>query len=439
MKNDTVIEPKNTALKKFRPLVTLSKALVILFLIAIVALLVYPAPILRAAFSRIGTQSGISLTFDRAYFYVGDGLCLHVIGLTIERYNHTESNFAFTAESVWMPAMFPDDFRSPVLFVSGLRGSFERVGNIEKASEPTEGTQRFDYLQGLMLTDAVIDFIDMTPEKVFQTTVRIEECNVFRAAFPSLFEPYYLSSVFGQIDSAAFIAVADNEKRVLGFREVPLTLFAPYAPVLDDIFVAGSMNIRIDDLTDETQKKLRIGVVLLPDCQLKPANEILAPAVQAGLRKLDQTSVSDLHDLQRRIEKWKTDVDTLRVEVDRVVQIIDRLKALAPPNVRQEYEKFKSQYDRATADYEEWNGKFTSLVRDLDLEKVRILESTFQHFIRSGTPIEIDLQETDGKWEYDFYETVVRLIEKNYREIFVAEYLPRIQEIRSTLDRLQIR
>ena len=331
--------------------------------------------------------------------------------------------------------MVPVDFRSPILLISGLRGTFERVGNGENADNDPATDGKY-HLQILTLKDSNINFIDRTLESPFQTTVQIENFTVAHSPRPSLFEPYSITSAQGQIDSAPFAGITENDKQRMGVLELPLGLLAPYAPVLDDIFVSGSMNIRIDDHTDATQKKLRVSIHLLPDCQIKSADEILAPAIQTALQKLDQSSVPDLYDLQRKIATWKTNVDALRAELDRAVQIIDRLKVLAPPDVRERYEKFKSQYDRATADYAEWNGKFETLVRELDRVKVRIVEDTFQHFIRSGTAIEIDLQEVEGKWEYDAYQTVLRLIERNYRAIIAAEYQPRIQELRDAVDRL---
>jgi hypothetical protein len=51
-------------------------------------------------------------------------------------------------------------------------------------------------------------------------------------------------------------------------------------------------------------------------------------------------------------------------------------------------------------------------------------------------PIEIELQEINGEWNYDAYETVVRLIEKNYQTVIEAEFQKRISEIQNAVNRL---
>jgi nucleotide-binding universal stress UspA family protein len=219
---------------------------------------------------------------------------------------------------------------------------------------------------------------------------------------------------------------------------MPLGLLAPYAPALDDIFDSGSMNINIDDLTDEKQRKIRIAVTLLSDCRIKSADEILAPAIQAALQTLDQSALPDVHELKGKIERLKLSTESLRTELEGVAKIVDTLKALAPRDVREKYDKYKNQYDRAKKSYDEWDTKFAALLKDLDRVKVGIVEDTFQHFIKSGTPIEVDIQEVEGEWQFDAYETVVRLVEKNYRTILTGEYQKRIQELRDAVDKLSI-
>ena len=459
MQNETIHEAKETPSPQRRQrkkslLVTLGKVFILLLLATVITVLVYPAPVLRAVFSRVEAQSGISLTFDRAYFSLSGGAFLCLDGLTVQRLNHSESNFTIRADRVRMPAMVPNDFRSPVLSLTGVRGIFERVGvgdeNGENEGEGkradggiAEETKREDlresdsrehHLQGLLLQDAEIDFIDHTLEKPFRATIQINDFTLTATRYPSLFAPYSVDFIQGQIDSAAFLGGTD--KRVFALAEAPIGLFGPYAPVLDDIFVSGSMTIWVEDLTDALQKRARISITLLPDCKIKSADEILAPAIQAALQQLDQSAVSDLQDLRRKLERLKTNTESIRVELDRVVQVLDLLKMLAPRAEREKYEKFKSEYDRASANYDNWNNKLETLVQDLDRVKVRIVEETFQHFIQSGTPIEIELQEVDGEWHYDAYETVIRLVERSYRAIIAAEYQNRIQEIRDAVDRL---
>ena len=183
---------------------------------------------------------------------------------------------------------------------------------------------------------------------------------------------------------------------------------------------------------------MRIAITLLPDCALKSADQLLAPAIQAALQQLDQSSLPSLPELRKKIERLRISADSIRAEIDKVTPIIDALKTLAPRDVREKYEKFKSQYDRAKADYTEWNTKLETLAQDLDRVKVGIVEDTFRHFINSGVPIEIELQEVDGKWNYDAYETVVRLVEKNYRTIVETEFQKRISEIQNAVNRLLI-
>ena len=433
-------EANNSTKKTKRPfLTTLAVLFVFLFGVLIVAF-VLPSMVLRHIFSRVETQTGIVITFDKAYLYLADGSFLSIEGLAIKRQNHHSMNFDLQAESVQMPAMFPADFRSPVLFVRGLRGTVERVGN---EPEPTGGGEHREerreeaFINALMFDNSEINFIDRTLAQPFQTTIRINEFDVFQVNQQSLFEPYVFRG-HGQIGTAKFAIVInpDDIRQQIGLAEVPFALLAPYAPVLDDIFASGSMNIQIDELSDEMQRRLRINIWLLPDCRIKSADELLAPALQAALRQLDNVAVPELQDLRQRIERLRAPAESARGRLDEVTRIIDRLNVLVPRNVRDDYERFRREYDRAMAAHDEWNVRFETLLQDLDQVKIRIVEDTFQAFIDSGAPIEIDLHEVDGEWQYDWYDVVVRLIERNYRAIIASQYQSRIQEIREAVDRL---
>ena len=425
--------------RKKRPLLTVLGVLIVLVCVLLIAAIVFPTPILRYVFSRVEAQTGIALTFDKAYFYIAEGSFLSLDGLTVKRQNHPAVNFDLRAENVRMPAMVPRDFYSPILLVSGVRGTIERVGseddadNKEKAGNGSNGGGDIN-LQALLLVDAEVEFIDRTPEKPFWTTIQIDEFSATNTNSFSLFSPYTCSG-FGQISVARF-GISAAEPGKMEVSGMPLGLFAPYAPVLDDIFDSGSMYIHIEDLTDATQKKMRITVILLQDCKLKSADQLLAPAIQAALQQLDQSSLPSLPELQGRIERLRISAESIRAEIDKITPIIDSLKMLAPRDVREKYEKFKSQYDRAKMDYDEWNTKFATLLRDLDRVKIGIVEDTFQHFINSAVPIEIELQEVNGEWHYDSYETVVRLVEANYRTIIEGEFEKRILEIRNAVNRL---
>jgi chromosome segregation ATPase len=181
-----------------------------------------------------------------------------------------------------------------------------------------------------------------------------------------------------------------------------------------------------------------VSITLLSDCEIKSAEKIAASAIQAALQQLDRSSLPSLPEVKGKIDKLKTDTESLRSEFDKVAQIIDSLKFLAPPDVREKYENFKSKYDRAKTDYDEWNTKYETLVRDLDRIKISIVKDTFQRFIESGVPIEIDLQEVEGQWQYDGYEVAVRLIEKHYRSILAVEFEKRIQEMHNAINRLPV-
>jgi DNA repair exonuclease SbcCD ATPase subunit len=217
---------------------------------------------------------------------------------------------------------------------------------------------------------------------------------------------------------------------------LPLGLLVPYAPVLNDIFIAGSVSVLVDDLSDEVQKKLHVCITLLPDCRIKSADEILAPAIQVALRQLDHASLSELQDAKKDIERLKLTTESVRRKVDEITQVLDKLSFLASRSVQEEYAKFKSQYDRAAADYEEWNTKLETLLLELDQVKVRLVEDTFQAFINSGVPIEVDLQEVDGEWQFDTYAVIIGLIEKNYQTIIATDYKDRIRSIRESVARL---
>ena len=433
-------ETENSTRKKERPLLTTFVVLCIFLLVVIVAALVLPAVALRYVFSRIESETGIAITFGKAYLYLADGSFLYIDGLNVKRQNHSSLNLDLQAESVRMPAMFPNDFYSPVLLITGLRGMVEKVGN----KPADEGEQKQDAstskkyaLHALMLVDAEVDFIDRTFEQPFQTTIQIEKLATSKTDIPSVFAPYVCLG-HGYIGSAELGIISHNDRPRISLAEVPLGFLAPYAPVLNDIFVSGSMIIFIDDWTDEIQKKLRVHIRLQPDCKIKPANEILVPAIQTALRQLDQSSMPELRDVGGKIERLKTSAESVRSRLDEVARIVDRLSVLAPRDVREEYEKFKSQYDKAMAAYTESNAKFETLSRELDQIKIRIVEDTFQAFIDSGVPIEIELQEINGKWQYDGYAVVVGLIEKNYRTIIATEYQRRIQEVRDSVDRLLV-
>jgi hypothetical protein len=435
----TKTEAKDAGKRKKISLFTLFYVSMGILCVIIIAAVVFPAPILRYVFSRVEAQSGIVITFDKAYFYLQDGSFLALNGLTVQRQNHPTDNFDFRAESVRMPAMVPKDFYSPILLVSGLRGTYERVGIEEKknSQKPEDDGENLP-IHSLMLVDAEVNFIDRTLEKPFQITVQMKEFYAEATEQVSLLAPFTCSGK-GQISAADFgIDFSTDDARKMEIAGIALGLFAPYAPVLDDIFDSGSMNIKIDDLTDATQKKLRISITLLPDCQIKSADKILTPGIQAALNSLDQDSLPSLPELKGKIGRLKTSAESLRIELDKVAKILDTLKVLAPPDVRAKYEKFKKEYDRSTAGYAEQNAKFETLVRDLDRVKVSIVEDTFQRFFQSGVPIEIDLQEEGGEWKFDAYETVIRLVEKNYRTILTADYDKRIREMRDAVDRLLV-
>ena len=418
--------------RRKRPFLRLLKWLFLLLFVIFIVIFLFPAPVLRIIFSCVETQTGISITFEKAHLYLVKGPTLLINGLTIKRQNHHDNNFDIKADQL---EILIDSFIPSTVHISGLLGTYARIG---KSTTSTKA-----YVSVLTVEDAQIDFIDRTLEKPFQTTIQIEKFDATAIPNTSLFEPY-ICSALGQISSAKFIVQhnnsfeAGNIKQNVWLIDVPLGLFASYAPILDDIFVSGSMNIQIDDISDATQKKLRVAVILLPDCQIKSADDILVPAIQTALQKLDQFSLPALHDLKGKIEKLKMSSESLRSELDKVAQIVDTLKVLVPRDVREKYEHYKSQYDRARNAYEEWNTKYTTLLQELDRVKNRIVEDTFQHFIKSGVPIELDLQEVDGAWQCDWYDIAVRLIEKTYQKQITTEYQNRIHEMLDSVDRLLI-
>jgi len=438
--------PKSAPVKKKGCGCLLLKALGVLFVllvVAIVAAVIYPAPILRIAFARVEAKTGIAITFDKAHFILGDrGLVFN--GLAAKRENHHTGNFDVKAQTIAIGyTLSPPSVT--LISLSNLRGTYERVGSDKTEKRVVgDGAVKTDNrehktaseslsVKALVVTNVQIDFTDRTLEKPFRTTIQIEQFYAFDADRPWLFEPFVCKGI-GQISSADFdIRLTEQPARQqIELSQVPLGLFAPYTPVLDDIFVRGSMNILMDDLSDESQKKIRAAITLLPDCEIKPANEILAPAIQMALQQLDQSSVPALHDLKRKIERLKTDSASIRAELDRVVKIIDTLKALAPRDVREKYEQIRSRYDRIV----EWDAKFETLLRELDQVKVSIVNDTFRHFAQSGIPIEVELQQVDGEWQYDGYAVVVALVEKNYQTLIDTQYRQRIQELRDAVDRL---
>lgn len=420
---------EGAAIMKKRRVLTILVGLSLILFVVVVLAIVFPSAILRYVFSRIENQTGIALTFDRAYFYLQEGSFLYIDGLTIKRQNHSAGNFDLRADSVNMPAMVPNDFRSPILVITGLNGTYERVG-----SDPTEESDSF--FHALMLINSEIEFIDRTLPEPFQATIKIDKFTVTNTKRRSLLEPYCCMGD-GKVSTAAFgVAYAPEGAGRIEMIEVPMTLFAPYAPVLNDIFDSGSMNIFIDDLTDAAQKKLRVQINLLSDCRIKSANQILAPAIQAGLQKMDQFAVPNLVVIKDNIEKLRKFAESERAKLDKVVPIIEQLKFLAPREVREEYEKYKSQYDQAIAAYGKWNAEYDTLLQDLNRVKVNVVEETFQHFITTGLPIEIDVQEVDGEWQYDAYDVVIRLIEKTYRSIILVQFQKRIQDLHDSVGRL---
>ena len=417
-------------------------ALTLLFIflvVAVGAILVFPTPVLRLALPYIEAKTGMAVSFESVRIDF-EGFFLNIDGLAVKRQNHHASNYDLKVEKVRVPVRGLVEPSFLVLSVSGLRGTYEKIGS--ESTEKTDNSEHKEstasektYMKSLMLQDVQVDFIDRTLEKPFQATIQVEKFVALKTNTVSLFEPYACLGN-GQISSATLAIVRQDDRPRIALSEVPFGLLSPYAPVLDDIFVSGGMNIVVDDFSNETQKKLRVNILLLPDCRIKSADEILAPAIQAALQKLDQSSIPALRDVKEKIDRLKTTSESLRTELDKVAQIVDTLKVLAPRDVREKYENFKSRYDRARASYNEWDTKFETLLRELDQVKVGIVNDTFRHFIESGTPIEIELQQVNGEWQYDWYEVVVRLIERNYQMLIATQYQRRIQEILDSVDRL---
>ena len=50
----------------------------------------------------------------------------------------------------------------------------------------------------------------------------------------------------------------------------------------------------------------------------------------------------------------------------------------------------------------------------------------------------MELHYENGGWQCDWYEVVVRLVEKNYLAVIAAQYQQRIQEIRDAVDRADV-
>ena len=448
MENNTFTELQNVAhapsqKRKRSCLPTLLSGMILLLFAVVATVIIYPAPILRFIVSRIEAQSDIVLTFEKAYFSIG-GLVLH--GVSAQRQNHRDSNVDLTAKTVRIA--IPSCSR-PLASVSGLRGTYEIVGNkpAEKKSgngdtaikpNPKEQKEaKRNYLGGkkvLLLTDAEVSVIDRTPEKPFQATIQITDLDILCRFMGDGLLGAYACRGRGQVD-AADLFVATNEALV---RQIPLGLLAPYVPVLDDVFASGSMDIHVVDISEDSQKMLHVRIWLLPDCRIKSADEILVPAIQTALKKLDPSSQPQLRDLKGKIEKLKMSSESLRSEVDKVAQILDTLKALAPRDVREKYESYKSKYDRIKNASEEWNIKFDALLLELDKLKVGIVNDTFQHFIETRVPIEMTLHEENGEWQYDWYETVVQLIDNTYQARIAVEYQKRIQEMLDSVDRILV-
>ena len=102
--------------------------LFVLLVIALVAAVLYPAPILRVVFSRVEAETGIAVTFDQADLNLGKHRLL-LSGLTAKQQNPHAGHFDLKAEKVYL---FFDLFSpSDSLFfdVYGLRGTYEITGN----------------------------------------------------------------------------------------------------------------------------------------------------------------------------------------------------------------------------------------------------------------------------------------------------------------------
>ncbi|MCL2005901.1 MAG: hypothetical protein FWG73_07015 [Planctomycetaceae bacterium] len=439
------------------PITKLLLWLLILFLLlaliaAGIAILAQPAPIFRMLFDRVETQTGISITFDRVYILYdlqkepADALRrgrLTFKGLALKRQNHPVINFDLTAETVRF-SFLPYRYRHTT--VSGLRGTIEKTGSRRDAElSGAESILESDWMDTFRLSrfeDIEVECIDRTLAEPFHTTVRLEFgwISTIGNNTTSLLAPYVME-IHGQIDSAPFFIAHNYPKEQVNILQnarigrIPIALFAPYAPILDDIFAAGTMNIDANDLSDASQKKLRLTITLQPDCRIKPADALLSPTIQTALQDLDDSVLPDLLVLQERVARLRRNTESIRADLDRVSGIIEALRVLAPRDVRQQYDRFRVQYDRAVADYDEWNGRVETLVLELDRIKIRVIEDTFERFIESGNPIVIELQELDGDWVFDANEAVIRLLEDNYR-IMVLELQEHIREVRRAVERL---
>lgn len=415
--------------------------LFLLLLCIVFYFLFFPAPIARFVLARLETKTGIAVTFEKTYFNLGKR-ALTFENVTAKRQNHPESNFDFQAATVHVD--IPPQSKHPngafFLTVSALRGTYERTGkdgrnerkdNGNKANKPSWQSRK----KLLCLTDSEIVFIDKTLPQPFQATISFPNFDVTQ--FPhadnaSMFGEYSLRGG-GHINATTFFGIATNESLL---QPVPIEMIAPYLPILNDIFLTGSVSINMNDLTTEKQKLVLVKLYFSKDCQFKSADEILVPSIQSALRHLDQSSMPTLPELREKMGHLKTVSQSLRVEIDKVAPIVEALSALAPREVREKYDRLRRQYDRLRNTPDELEAKLNVLLHDLDKMKTNLLADTLQHFIETRTPIEFYAKEIDGRWHADWEDAVVRLIEQNYQTLIADEYQMRIRELLDSVNQL---
>jgi hypothetical protein len=222
--------------------ITFTLIFIIAILISLVINFFLFEPTARVVLDQVKTRTGIEVTFDSAKGNIFSGV-VQMTEVKIKRENHLHSQFDLQAEKIFlnmdMTAII--NFKAVIedLKVTGMKGSFQRVGKVRRLKP-----RKSFIIENFILEDVDIQFSDMTRgEEPVTASVKITsmQSTPFRSQL-SIYDIFFNSIVKGTLEETSSLAI---EKKEWTLDQLPLTLIGQFLGGPFRLISGGNVFIKV--------------------------------------------------------------------------------------------------------------------------------------------------------------------------------------------------
>lgn len=213
----------------------------------------------RIVLDQVKTRTGIQVAFDSAKGNIFTGT-VQMTGVKLKREKHQNSLFDLHVEEMSldmdMTALITFKAVMEELKVTGLKGTFQRVGKVRRMKP-----RKSFIIENFILEDIDVQFSDTSRgEKAITASVKVDKMQSapFRSQM-SIYDILFNSTAKGTLEKTSFFAIEKKESKDAGksrwtLNELPLELLGEYIGGPLKLISEGSVFIEVQNQWQEREK-----------------------------------------------------------------------------------------------------------------------------------------------------------------------------------------